>query len=148
MSKQLVRFGLFLVVCALAPARPAQGYSARLDWPSVSGAAGYKVYSRLNTNPYGTGVDVGALAPGSDGIVHYVAPNLTRLATNSFAIASYTSSRVESARSNEISVTYAMVAAVIDSDGDGLTDAQEDLNLNGIVDAGETDPLSSNGAAR
>jgi hypothetical protein len=31
-----------------------------------------------------------------------------------------------------------------DSDGDGLLDGAEDSNGNGIVDAGETDPLSSN----
>lgn len=30
-----------------------------------------------------------------------------------------------------------------DSDGDGLLDGQEDLNGNGIVDGGETDPLAS-----
>ncbi|WP_309400835.1 thrombospondin type 3 repeat-containing protein [Cerasicoccus maritimus] len=30
-----------------------------------------------------------------------------------------------------------------DLDGDGLTNSQEDVNLNGIVDPGETDPLNS-----
>ena len=32
------------------------------------------------------------------------------------------------------------VTIIIDSDRDGLTDAQEDANGNGIIDAGETDP--------
>ncbi|PIR52675.1 hypothetical protein COU76_05170 [Candidatus Peregrinibacteria bacterium CG10_big_fil_rev_8_21_14_0_10_49_10] len=31
-------------------------------------------------------------------------------------------------------------AAPIDTDGDGLLDSQEDVNLNGVVDPGETDP--------
>jgi hypothetical protein len=43
-----------------------------------------------------------------------------------------------SAQSNQLAVTYAMTAQVIDSDGDGLTDAEEDTNLNGRQDANET----------
>ena len=47
---------------------------------------------------------------------------------------------MESPMSNEASVDYATVARVIDSDGDGLSDSEEDVDLDGVVDAGETDP--------
>lgn len=42
--------------------------------------------------------------------------------------------------SNRMALTYAAVATVIDSDGDGLTDAEEDIDLDRRVDPGETDP--------
>lgn len=35
-------------------------------------------------------------------------------------------------------------ASLVDLDGDGLTDAQEDINRNGIVDPGETNPGNEN----
>jgi hypothetical protein len=56
-----------------------------------------------------------------------------------FAVSLYTAAG-ESPRSNERVLNYAQVAALVDSDDDGLTDGQEDVNLNRVVDAGESNP--------
>ena len=121
------------------PAR-VDAYSARLAWSAVPGAAGYKLYVRQGTAPYGTGLDLGALTPGSDGAVHFTQSGLRVESTNAFAITTYANG-VESPRSNELAIPYATAAQIVDSDGDGLTDAQEDANLNLVIDAGETDRL-------
>ena len=39
--------------------------------------------------------------------------------------------------------TFGLLGDAVDSDGDGIPDAAEDTNRNGVVDPGETDPLST-----
>ncbi len=131
---------LLLSATTLVMPTRVDAYNARLAWSAVPGVSGYKLYVRQGTAPYGTGLDLGALAPGSDGEVHFTQPGLRVESTNAFAISSYANG-VESARSNELAIPYATAAQVVDSDGDGLTDAQEDTNLNLVIDAGETDRL-------
>jgi Bacterial TSP3 repeat len=131
---------LLLSAATLVMPTRVDAYNARLAWSAVSGASGYKLYVRQGTAPYATGLDLGALAPGSDGEVHFTQPGLRVESTNAFAVSSYANG-VESARSNELAIPYATAAQVVDSDGDGLTDAQEDTNLNLVIDAGETDRL-------
>jgi hypothetical protein len=73
------------------------------------------------------------------GAVYYVVKALPVGPTIYFTITSEdTTSSKESKQSNELSLDYAAVAQVIDSDHDGLTDAEEDVNLNRKLDAGET----------
>lgn len=117
----------------------ALAYTARVAWSPVVGAAGYTIYVGRNANPYDAGVNVGARAAGADGRVRYDLAGLDMEATSHFVVVSYASNGVESVYSNEIQVAYAAVAAVVDSDGDGLEDAAEDRNLDGVVTAGETD---------
>lgn len=120
---------------------PAEAYRARLSWQPVAGVAGYKVYAKQNGYPDFVAIDVGAPVPDAAGVLHYEQPGLLVESTNTFALASYDAARTESARSNELAIDYARAASVVDSDGDGLTDAREDVNLNLVRDAGETDRL-------
>jgi hypothetical protein len=53
----------------------------------------------------------------------------------------------ESDQSNELSIDYATAARAVDSDGDGLRDSQEDVNLNGKRDSGETDQFNADSDA-
>jgi hypothetical protein len=125
----------------LVGAVPAAGYDASVAWQPVADADGYKIYVRYDAQAFGAPTDVGALSPESDGAIRVVVADLPLGPTASFAVSAYNSEGIEGARSNERSIVYAAAAAVYDSDGDGLTDAREDLDLDGIVDSGETDPF-------
>jgi hypothetical protein len=138
-SHRIFMITVTLACAVLSSAGSVSAYEARVAWSSVGGATGYKVYVRQNLDPYGAGMDVGAPAPDADGAVRSLLTALSIDATNYVAVTSYDGSG-ESARSNELSMDYATVARLVDSDGDGLSDAQEDVNLNRVVDAGETDP--------
>ncbi|MBI3767688.1 MAG: hypothetical protein HY271_04220 [Deltaproteobacteria bacterium] len=94
---------------------------------------------RAPLESYGAGADVGMVVPGTDGISRYLLTSV-RNAAIYFAVTTYDATGFESARSNEVMIAYATLAPFIDSDGDGLTDAEEDVNLNHVVDPGETDP--------
>ena len=114
---------------------------ARIAWSPVAGSSGYKIYVRASGAQYGAGIDVGARTPDADGIVRFVLTGLNPLMTSYFAVTNYDATSTESQRSNELDVGYPDVASLLDSDGDGLTDALEDRNLNLLTDAGETNRL-------
>jgi hypothetical protein len=69
-----------------------------------------------------------------------VVPGVQLALTTRFAVTAVSSGGAESAISNEIAVDYANAARVVDTDGDGLTDSEEDLDLDMVVDANETNP--------
>jgi hypothetical protein len=119
----------------------ASAYSARLRWqPSADPTVmGYHVYMSRVGGSWGQPQDVGMPVLAGDGTLSTVETGLDTAHDWAFAVVAYTAS-MESALSNEIDLMYAQVAPVVDSDGDGLTDAQEDRNLNRVVDPGETDP--------
>lgn len=131
---------LAVLVLVLVSIGTAAAFDARVAWSPVAGSTGYTIYVRAAGQSYGSGVDVGAPAPDGDGTIRHVLTGMSRQATTYFAVTSRGAGG-ESPYSNEIQISYATVAAIIDSDGDGLTDAQEDRNLNMVVDPGETDPL-------
>ena len=135
-----VETALAVLVLVFSLTARAAAYDARVAWSPVAGSQGYKIYVRENGGQFGAGRDVGVLTPDADGTVRFVLTSLNLHATTSFAVTSYNGTPTESPRSNELSLGYATVAAVIDSDGDGLTDAQEDRNLDMIINAGETNP--------
>ena len=128
---------LFLCVCASS----AHAYKVRLAWRPVTGAAGYKLYAHENGYPDQVTVDLGSPAADTSGILHYDHGGLLVESTNTFALVSYDAAGTESTMSNAITIPYAIAATIVDSDGDGLTDAQEDTNLNLVRDPGETDRL-------
>lgn len=130
---------LILAVCV----SHADAYRVRLAWRPVTGVSGYKLYARQNGYPNPIAVDLGQPIADASGILHYDHAGLLVETTNSFSLATYNAARVESAPSNELSVGYATAATVVDSDGDGLTDAQEDRNRDLTRQAGETDRLRS-----
>ena len=136
---------LWALLCAglLLPATvPAATYSARLRWQAsgTPDVVGYRVYVRPSAGAYGAGQNAGNPTPGTDGSIAYVLSTLDPRTDYLFAVSAYRSDGSETPRSNERALGYAQVAALVDSDGDGLTDAEEDVDLDRVVDAGETDP--------
>ena len=119
---------------------PADAYDAVVGWSPVSGSSGYKVYVGIDGASSAAPVNVGKPAPENDGVIRVVVENLPLGPNLRFAVTSYTSNGTESEHSNELAITYAQAARILDSDRDGLTDAQEDTNLNNSVDSGETNP--------
>lgn len=119
-------------------------YTASLRWApnGDAGTVGYRVYTRTLSGAWGAPQDAGLPAPGGDGTLSAAVSGLDVRTDYAFAVSAYRSDGTESAKSNERSLTYAQVAPHVDSDGDGLKDAQEDVNLNRAVDSGETDPLN------
>lgn len=121
---------------------PAAAYDASVGWEPAEGAAGYTLFVR-----YDDGVaqptDVGLPASDGDGVVRVLVEALPLGPTAHFAVAAYDASGSTSAKSAQMAITYAQAAGVSDSDDDGLTDAEEDSDLDGRVDAGETDPRSA-----
>jgi hypothetical protein len=77
-----------------------------------------------------------------DDVLSVVVDGLEVRETYMLAASSYTLDGTESPLSNEVRVGYGDVAHLVDSDGDGLSDAAEDLNLNTVLDLGETSPTS------
>jgi hypothetical protein len=124
------------LTCAalLATATSAAAFDVTLVWTRVFNATGYRVYIR-----YDGSTSVRQVT--SDGLSSTVATSVGGLPvgpTIAFSVASTDAAGGESPRSNELSLGYATVARAVDSDGDGLTDAEEDVNLNRQTDPGET----------
>jgi hypothetical protein len=128
---------------ALAMPRVSNAYDASLGWQPTSGASGYTVYIRYGATGTPQPTDVGRPATSSDGLVHVVMYSLPLGPTANFWVTAYDVSRVASPASTTLSITYAQAAAVSDTDRDGLTDAQEDKDLDRVVDAGETNPADA-----
>ncbi len=130
--------GLTLVAGFLATAfGPAEAYEARLTWRGVGGVVSYRVYTRIGSAPAIEQNVTPTNASGSQ--VTHVIKNLPLGPTAYFTVTAIDDQGRQSLQSNQRFVSYPMVAQVLDSDGDGLTDAEEDVNLNGFTDPGETD---------
>ena len=140
---RLLRLRAFALSCLfVALSGSASAYDARLSWRPVEGTAGYNLYIRYNNEEPGPAIDLGDLSPEVDGVIRVLIESLPVGPTTQFSVSVRDALDRESARSGELVLTYADVAPVSDSDGDGRTDAEEDANLNRKVDAGETDPLN------
>jgi len=123
--------------------RAAAAFDVALRWSRVYDAAGYNVYVYHGST---TVVET----TGNEGTAASVALLIDDLPlgpTITFAVTSVDDDGVESHQSNHLAMTYAAAAEVVDSDGDGLTDALEDVNLNQKLDPGETDPHSADSDA-
>jgi hypothetical protein len=133
---------LIWVLASIPPTTLAATYSANVRWQPSSDptVAGYRVYQRTASGSYGAPQQAGMPTPAADGTMSVVASSLDVRTDYVFAVTDYMGSGTESGLSNEMPIGYAQVAPLMDSDGDGLTDAMEDVNLNRIVDPGETDP--------
>jgi hypothetical protein len=120
----------------------ASAYSVKVRWGASAdpAIAGYHLYVRDSDGAYGAPRTVEPILD-DDGGLTAVLSDLDLERTYVFALSAFAADGLESPRSNERTIGYAEAAAVVDSDGDGLTDAEEDVNLNGIRDPGETDRL-------
>jgi len=90
-------------------ARSASAYDASLVWLPVAGAHGYKIYVSQSGEPDTTGMDVGAQAPGADGLIRYPVPGLPLDSTSYFWVTSYNLNDVESEFSNDLSLSASTV---------------------------------------
>lgn len=115
-------------------------YDASVAWEPSAGAAAYALYVGYDTGDATQSLDVGLRGVGSDGLVRVLVAELPLGPTVHFAVAARDGGGIESALSGWLSITYEQAAAVVDTDGDGLTDADEDKDLDRVVDPGETDP--------
>jgi hypothetical protein len=118
-------------------------FDAQLVWTPAPEGAGYRIYVRKEGEAYGAPVDVGYRDPGLDGLIRYRLAGLPLVPVTYFRVSAYqvfAAGEPESAPSNEIAIGYADAAPSTDTDGDGLADGEEDADLDGVVDAGETDP--------
>lgn len=129
------------VILLLVSASSADAYRVRLAWRPVSGAAGYRLHTKQNGYPDFVAVEIGSPAADANGVLHFEHGGLLVESTNTFALVTYNAAGVESPRSNTMTIGYATAATVADSDGDGLTDAAEDKNVNLTRETGETDRL-------
>jgi cysteine-rich repeat protein len=138
--KSSLWFALSVVGAGLLTVTTASAYDAQVGWEPVDGASGYELHLRYDDQSPKPAIDLGAVATESDGTARVVVEDLPLGPTARFSVVAYSNDGEKSEASNELVLSYADVAAVVDSDGDGLTDAEEDADLDGIVDEGETDP--------
>jgi hypothetical protein len=131
---------------ALAGFEPAAAFDAEVVWDRVAIANRYSVYVRfvqgvgpapsLPEREVSTFAD--ALPQSADGKAHIVVTDLPLGPTAIFTVTTRADGQ-QSGRSNEIRLEYRDVAPYIDSDDDGILDGDEDLDLDLVVDPGETD---------
>ena len=133
---RLAATGAAAIAVVALGATPTAGYDVSLEWTSVFGAATYNVYVRYDQTAFIRSV-AAPTASSSTTTVHLT--DLPLGPTVFFSVSTKNSAGIESKRSNERFIDYATAASVVDSDDDGLTDAQEDTNLNQRQDPGETD---------
>jgi hypothetical protein len=119
-------------------------------WGRIGAATEYKTYIRFvqGVGPAPTqptrviSTAASALPETADGRAYFAVRDLPLGPTAVFSVAAAADGE-ESLRSNEMRLTYEQVANYIDSDGDGLLDAEEDTDLDLVVDPGETDSRKS-----
>src|SRR5262245_10276391 len=84
----------------------SRAMNARVRWaPSTDPrVAGYKVYLREATRPYGTPVDLGSALPEDDGAFAWMLTGLQPAGVYFVAVSAYTADQLESALSNELAI--------------------------------------------
>ncbi len=121
-----------------------EAYDATVAWTggaNTDAIVGYKIYVRQGVNYSGVvPTDAGLPTADSKGVYHFRLTGIPMGPTSWFSVNGYTAQGVEARQSNELTVDYATAARTVDSDGDGLVDAEEDKNLDRQVDPGESDP--------
>ena len=138
------------VLLGTTSAQSASAYDAELVWDRVSVANRYSVYVRFvqgagpaPTEPErATSILASELPASGDDRAHLAVTGLPLGPTAVFTVTTRANG-LESPRSNEIRLTYAEVARYVDSDGDGLLDYEEDLDLDLVVDVGETSSVKT-----
>jgi hypothetical protein len=127
----------------LAGASSAFAYSVAVRWTSgdIPSAAGYRVYVRPAGGSERAPIDVPRPRHDGTGRFEIVISDLSVETTYTFALSAYGYDGTESERSNSYTIGYGQASTVVDSDHDGLTDAEEDTDKNQRLDGGETNRL-------
>jgi hypothetical protein len=136
---------LATLLSLLTGSSSAFAYTVAVRWTDGADrtVAGYRLYVRPAGGHERAPIDVPR--PRHDGSGRFEAriSDLEVESTYTFALSSYGTDGQESERSNSYTIGYLQAAKVVDSDHDGLTDAEEDVNLNQRFDGGETDRLGA-----
>lgn len=134
---------LATVLALLTSPACAAAYTVAVRWTGTNDAtiAGYHLYVRPAGGSERAPIDVPRPRHDGSGRFEALVGDLQVETTYTFAISAYREDGTESDRSNSYTLGYAQAAPVIDSDHDGLTDAEEDGNGNIRFDAGETNRL-------
>jgi hypothetical protein len=134
---------LAIVTHMLVSAASAAAYSVTLRWTNREdpGVAGYRVYVRPTGSAERAPVDIPRPRRDIHGRFEGSIDDLAVETTYTFEVSAYSIDGTESDRSNAFTIGYDQVSNVIDSDHDGLTDAEEDRNKNQRLDGGETNRL-------
>jgi len=140
-------------ILCLAPVS-ASAYRATATWSTVPGATGYKIYVRHASSPIVGDPDsrtrppelivrklLVSSGPPDASELTLTVWNLPLGPTVSFSVRAVDATG-EGKPSQESFLDYETVARVVDTDNDGLTDAEEDKDLDGLLDWDETDSLS------
>jgi hypothetical protein len=131
------------LLALLTVSTSASAYSVAVRWtdPGEREVAGYRLYVRPVDGVERPAIDVPRPRRDGSGPFEARISDLDVETTYVFALSSYGTDGSESERSNSHTIGYAQAARVVDSDYDGLTDADEDVNLDRRVAGGETDRL-------
>lgn len=134
-----------LAQLVLALPSTASAYSVMVRWSGTTdpAVAGYLVNARAVGGAELAPIDVSHPRRDAGGQFTAIIGDFDVATSYVFTLSAYDAHGFVLSRSNERTIGYAQAAAVVDSDRDGLTDAQEDVNLNLARDAGETDRLSA-----
>ena len=141
-----LRIGLLACGLTIGAIETARAYDAEIAFDRVGAASRYNAYVRFEkgagpapTEPERSVSVLSSVIPeSSDGRAHIAITALPLGPTAVFTVTSRANGS-ESERSNEMRLTYAVVAHYVDTDEDGLLDYEEDLDLDLVVDTGETD---------
>jgi thrombospondin type 3 repeat protein len=134
---------LAIVIAMLTMPVSAGAYTVSLRWTNRDdpNVAGYHLYVRPADGPERPPIDIPRPRHDGSGRFEGLIGDLEVEKTYTFELSSYSADGTESDRSNSHTIGYEQASTVVDSDHDGLTDAEEDRNKNQRVDPGETNRL-------
>jgi hypothetical protein len=121
----------------------ASAYTVAVRWTASEdrAIAGYRLYVLPAGGVERAPIDVPRPQRNASGHFEGLIGDLQVETTYTFALSAYSDNGTESERSNSYTIGYPQAAAVVDSDHDGLTDAEEDRNRDLRFDTGETNRL-------
>lgn len=125
----------------------AFAYNGTIRWTGTDDPAivGYRLYVRPEGGGERAPIELARPLKDTSGQFIGTIGDLVVETTYVFTVSAYDANGQEGGRSNEYTLGYAEAAAVVDSDHDGLTDAEEDRNGNMLRDGVETDRLEPDG---
>ncbi|MEB2283232.1 MAG: hypothetical protein B6D46_05675 [Polyangiaceae bacterium UTPRO1] len=141
--RRLVPTVLAVLITLAGSAVTARAYSVVIRWTAADDPtiAGYLVHVRPEGGPERDPIDIPRPRRDKSGRFEAVLGDLAVETTYTFTINAYDANGTAGELSNPYTIGYRQAARVVDSDHDGLVDADEDRNLNQRVDPGETDRL-------
>lgn len=135
------RLGIaFLIVFLLfAPGGARADTVLVVRWQEATGAAGYRLVAENAERGFWQEIDMGEATQPAPGLRQWIVSDLPESDLR-IEVAAYDHAGRTGPGSEPWTVAASAAAWLRDSDGDGLADALEDLDSDGRVDPGESDP--------